>query len=512
MYKVSRTLCIPEKLNLRQIGYSLKVPRKLKGSQRFFEKCPNHLQIPLKQIFKAEIIIQGHVTIGFTEDGRYLLTYICNLRFNLTDTSICSYQYVLHWWKFDLWNKLEKVHECELFPKENITNEVYLILCQNPASNFIVVHGSLVNTDSQSNGKMCYVSLIPKFSQYSPGTEDLHSIHLKYELLPPHPPFLTSVSLKLNNVVVFNSGDMLFAIILPDGQKLFTQEDVDTKLESHKKVAPTCYCHQNVLTRHNRTIPVTEDSEDEEENIIDYVSFINQGFVQVEEEPADSLPNSPFDCTTTVIPCSITTLNGQIQLKNSFEHRCFKFSDKGSVKSCDYFIGQAQFDAENFMNTQLHKREDIRKNLVSLKDYDLQLVEACPEENEVIVLINALVVLRIPVNNGTTKPSENLAIDPLEEEKSLKLVRCTIGYIASWNVCTGLVNVLKEFPLTERPGNICKARNFSPSYAQSAQLRKAWFTPPSKHSSVLVTSNHTVLTGRSLQFIFHPEYPVAVVL
>ena len=38
-------------------------------------------------------------------------------------------------------------------------------------------------------------------------------------------------------------------------------------------------------------------------------------------------------------------------------------------------MNQAQLDAENFMNTELQKREDISKHFVSLRDYDMQYIE-----------------------------------------------------------------------------------------------------------------------------------------
>lgn len=50
-----------------------------------------------------------HVAVGFTEDGRYFLTYTCNIRFQLTESSACGYKYTLFWWKFDLWRPLKKV-------------------------------------------------------------------------------------------------------------------------------------------------------------------------------------------------------------------------------------------------------------------------------------------------------------------------------------------------------------------------------------------------------------------
>eukprot|EP00111_Clytia_hemisphaerica_P007508 TCONS_00021820-protein len=112
---------IPAKLFTRQINGSFKLKKKF-HKHRLFEKCPNRLQIPLKNIFDAKTFMKGHIAIGFTEDGRYLLTYVSNIKFQLSDTSVCSYQYVLHWWKFDLWNKLQKVYEVELFAKETISN------------------------------------------------------------------------------------------------------------------------------------------------------------------------------------------------------------------------------------------------------------------------------------------------------------------------------------------------------------------------------------------------------
>ena len=39
-----------------------------------------------------------------------------------------------------------------------------------------------------------------------------YGIHFKYDLLAPHPPFLPSVQLKTNNLIILNSGDSLIAL------------------------------------------------------------------------------------------------------------------------------------------------------------------------------------------------------------------------------------------------------------------------------------------------------------
>lgn len=268
------------------------------------------------------------------------------------------------------------------------------------------------------------MSLIPKYSTYNQQSVDLlqlqHIVQLKYQLLPPHPPFLTSISSKLKDAVLFNSGDMLFAILVD--RNLFSSPLSDfpkngksSSVGQRQTLEHLCYCQQqndkvqaseriaNVFddelqdteaqqrqqeeednkSNYNKTKTVADDcvsddtNEDstvskcilktvtvlndtsnkknenndndvlkcnrtvtsldcdiKDENLRDYVSYVQQGFVlrtDIDDsiEPSISQPDSPFNCTETEMPCTITTLDGQAQLKKSFEHRCFKLVDKG---------------------------------------------------------------------------------------------------------------------------------------------------------------------------------------
>ena len=61
----------------------------------------------------------------------------------------------------------------------------------------------------------------------------------------------------------------------------------------------------------------------------------------------------------------------------------------GEISKCDFFMNQAQLDAENFINTELQKREDISQRFVSLRDYDMQYVEVISiVSNATAALIN----------------------------------------------------------------------------------------------------------------------------
>ena len=227
--------------------------------------------------------------------------------------------------------------------------------------------------DTQSNGKPSYVSVIPAVDSI----DIKHSLHLQYELLPPHPPFVTSVCLKLPNVILLNSGDMLFAILLSDNRLLNDQVDLATTINEPVSDSIRCYCgkfgkiaeckqtcEENVSVEsssvcdaigsdkngHNgieHSAVKHEEAFNESElicqskldvlNNIDstkcnseYVSFVMQRYSLLEgEESQESLPASPFDCTATVMPCRVTSFDGVDTLKHTYEHRCFRNNDKG---------------------------------------------------------------------------------------------------------------------------------------------------------------------------------------
>lgn len=47
----------------------------------------------------------------------------------------------------------------------------------------------------------------------------------------------------------------------------------------------------------------------------------------------------------------------------------------GNKQGCDFFFCQAQFDAENFVNEEIQLCKDINKRFVSMRDYDMQVVD-----------------------------------------------------------------------------------------------------------------------------------------
>ena len=88
------------------------------------------------------------------------------------------------------------------------------------------------------SGKLSYVSIIPTYEFAEVTDQSLVNIHLNYELLPPHPSFITPVYLKLQNIVLLNTGDMLFAILLKD---VFDKNETKVTNQKHISIATALY-------------------------------------------------------------------------------------------------------------------------------------------------------------------------------------------------------------------------------------------------------------------------------
>ena len=86
-----------------------------------------------------------------------------------------------------------------------------------------------------------------------------------------------------------------------------TQNSTDSQLNTPEMLSPKSLSHRCV-----------------------YASYVLQGYTFPNlDDSQESLPSSPFDCTATVMPCQITSCDSDEQLKLTYEHRCFKRSDKG---------------------------------------------------------------------------------------------------------------------------------------------------------------------------------------
>lgn len=294
----------------------------------------------------------------------------------------------------------------------------------------------------------CYLTVAPAPVELKDGikcTEDMpgcqqgfsYALHLKYELVPPHPPFFPSVNLKFNDVILINSGDFICAIsayinlsVSVDDEK--RNLDKPNGIFETLNCASDCFC--GFLSRYrdiscpgkrdydvflsdsmsstshfcntNFSVCKNLSCEMDEKLIFENSESLRDDFGAVNRNSSEGATtasafsnhtscylsfygdaelrenasfNSPFDCTSTAFPITVTNEFGRV-LPQIGSHRCFaedstRVDVQAVSRSADVIVKQVIFDAEQFLDEKLRSLESIKDKFVSLKDYDMQLVQ-----------------------------------------------------------------------------------------------------------------------------------------
>ncbi|KAK3092662.1 hypothetical protein FSP39_005589 [Pinctada imbricata] len=163
------------------------------------------------------------------------------------------YEYKLQWWLFVPNRPLKMISEITLFG-EDINEHLFLSFCEWPDdTSKALIFGSSVPDRNQDSCCQCYITItsIPPLNACT-YCNDLRiftdgriterpmclkhgfTVHTKYELTPPFPPFSPRVQLKISGVAIMNTGDSIVALLVTSdgcGAKC----DVDVNDESQKE-------------------------------------------------------------------------------------------------------------------------------------------------------------------------------------------------------------------------------------------------------------------------------------
>ncbi|XP_041839719.1 DDB1- and CUL4-associated factor 15 isoform X2 [Melanotaenia boesemani] len=216
----------------------LLVRGKLSGqfSQRLFRKLPPRVCVPLKNIVSEEFLRAGHIFLGFTKCGRYVLSYTSDCG---EDDDFSFYTYHLYWWEFNLHSRLKQVHHVRLFAGEEIYSDLYLTVCEWPNDHSkIVIFG--FNTRSSSsvlmnlmmsdeNNRDIYITIasmpppkpcstccpVPSATTIRTGSgeclEHGFVLNSRYQVVYPFPTFQPAFQLKKDQVILLNTSYSLVA-------------------------------------------------------------------------------------------------------------------------------------------------------------------------------------------------------------------------------------------------------------------------------------------------------------
>uniref|UniRef100_A0A8C4ZJK3 DDB1 and CUL4 associated factor 15 n=1 Tax=Gadus morhua TaxID=8049 RepID=A0A8C4ZJK3_GADMO len=201
---------------------------KLSGqfSQRLFRKLPPRVCVPLKNIVSEEFLRAGHIFLGFTKCGRYVLSYTSDCG---EDDDFSFYTYHLYWWEFNLHSRLKQVHHVRLFAGEEIYSDLYLTVCEWPNDRSkIVIFGfntrcsssvlmNLMMSDENNRDIYITIASMPPAApctQCSPPPACLehgYVLNSRYQVVYPFPTFQPAFQLKKDQVILLNTSYSLVA-------------------------------------------------------------------------------------------------------------------------------------------------------------------------------------------------------------------------------------------------------------------------------------------------------------
>lgn len=205
-------------------------------SQRLIRKLPPRVCVPLKNIVSEEFLRAGHIFLGFTKCGRYVLSYTSDCG---ADDDFSFYTYHLYWWKFNFHSRLKQVHHVKLFAGEEIYSDLYLTVCEWPNDRSkIVIFGFNTRTSnsvlmnlmmSDENNRDIYITIAsmpppkpcshccpgPSASTIRTGGGDClehgYVLNSRYQVVYPFPTFQPAFQLKKDQVILLNTSYSLVA-------------------------------------------------------------------------------------------------------------------------------------------------------------------------------------------------------------------------------------------------------------------------------------------------------------
>ncbi|XP_001366489.2 DDB1- and CUL4-associated factor 15 isoform X2 [Monodelphis domestica] len=548
-------------------------------SPRLFRKLPPRVCVSLKSIVDEDFLCAGHIFLGFSKCGRYVLSYTSNSG----DDDFSFYIYHLYWWEFNVHSKLKLVRQVRLFQDEEIYSDLYLTVCEWPSDSSKVIvfgfntrsaNGLLMNMMmmSDENHRDIYISTVampprdrcPSCQDASlahPGDPSAHCLrhgfmlHTKYQVVYPFPTFQPAFQLKKDQVVLLNTsyslvacavsvcsaGDSSFCQILydrtthppapPDPPGPPSREDPPVSRgpcpeatparppEPSPAVAkakefvadifrrakeakggvveetrqPPCLGASGSRCRQPCEAPPLDgelgprDSPPDTMPPVVEPGYVNYTKLHYVLEPGDWVePEDGFEDDKISLPFVVTDLRGR-NLRPMRERAVFQ----GQYLT----VEQLTLDFEYVINEVIRNDATWSHQFCSFSDYDIVILEVCPETNQVLINIG-LLLLAFP------SPNEEAQLRPKTYHTSLKV---------AWDLNTGIFVTVSVGDLTEVKGQT--SGSVWSSYRKSCvDMVMKWLVPENSGRYVNRMTNEALHKGCSLKVLADNERYTWIVL
>ncbi|XP_077326573.1 DDB1- and CUL4-associated factor 15 [Lithobates pipiens] len=528
-------------------------------SPRLFRKLPPRLCVSLRNIVDEEFLQKGHIFLGFSKCGRFVLSYTSDV----LDDDFSFYSYHLYWWHFQGHSKLRLVRQVRLFQDEEIYSDLFLTVCEWPSDSSKVIvfgfntsgNGMIMNMMSDENHRDIYISTVsapptsPCIDCRESGTGPclLHSfmLHTKYQVVYPFPTFQPAFQLKKDHVVLLNTSYSLVACAIsvhPAGDQessriLYSKQSHHSTRPNSSPSASPCTPSSSssqsphlpdpssppppetppAVTRAREFVagifrrareasgieqqdkgekagpsrqsppqPAEPDSpvwhrpagegSAHKSNRSEEPSYVNYSRLRyVLGEVTENDRASEYEDDKMSLPFLVTDLKGQ-HLK--------PLNDKACFQGQHLCVEQLTLDFEYVINEVIRHDASWSQQFCSFSDYDIVILEMCPDTNKVIMNIGLLLLAFPP-------PQEDTQLRPKTHHTSLKV---------AWDLDTGVFSTLSVDDLTEVKGQT--SGSVWSSYRKSCvDTVMKWLVPENSVRYVHRMTNEALHKGCSLKVL-----------
>ncbi|XP_055773672.1 DDB1- and CUL4-associated factor 15-like isoform X3 [Salvelinus fontinalis] len=408
---------------------------KLSGqySQRLFRKLPPRVCVPLKNIVSEEFLRAGHIFLGFTKCGRYVLSYTSDCG---EDDDFSFYTYHLYWWEFNLHSRLKQVHHVRLFTGEDIYSDLYLTVCEWPNDHSkIVIFG--FNTRSSSSVLMNLMM----------SDENNRDIYITIASMPPPRP---------------------------------CSQCCPTNTSTIRTGSGECLEHGYMLNSRYQVVYPFPTFQPAFQLKKDQVIFLNTSYSLV----ACSVSLCPgYEDDKVQLPFTVTDLKGRnLQLVT------------GPHNGQSVCVEQLTLDFEYLINEVIRSDARWAPQFCSFNDYDVVILEVCPETNTVVINIGLLLL-------AFSNPEEEHC-RPNTYHSSLQV---------SWDLNTGVCHTVGVGDLTEVKGQT--SGSVWSSYRKSCvNTVMKWLVPESSSRYINRMTNEALHKGSTLQVLADSDRSTWIIL
>ncbi|KAM9242500.1 DDB1- and CUL4-associated factor 15 isoform 1-T1 [Dugong dugon] len=508
-------------------------------SPRLFRKLPPRVCVSLKNIVDEDFLYAGHIFLGFSKCGRYVLSYTSSSG----DDDFSFYIYHLYWWEFNVHSKLKLVRQVRLFQEEEIYSDLYLTVCEWPsdASKVIVfgfntrsANGMLMNMMmmSDENHRDIYISTVAvpppgrcaacrDASRAHPGDPSAQCLrhgfmlHTKYQVVYPFPTFQPAFQLKKDQVVLLNTSYSLVACAVSvhsAGDSSFCQILYDHTASPLVPPSPPAPQSPEVppalpSLSHEATPVRPSGASEPSPAIVKAKEFVADIFRRAKEAKGGTseearLPPCPGPSGSRCrLPAEPLAPGGEAVPRDSPPTADAPAPEPGYVNytKLHYVLesGEGTEPEDEFEDDKISLPfvvTDLRgRNLRPMRERTA--VQVCPETNQVLINIG-LLLLAFP------SPTEEGQLRPKTYHTSLKV---------AWDLNTGIFVTVSVGDLTEVKGQT--SGSVWSSYRKSCvDMVMKWLVPESSGRYVNRMTNEALHKGCSLKVLADSERYTWIVL